>query len=321
MERITYNGVTVTATDRRPSTRDDKKYMRYVRRGDDTRLVHWGQPGEDMERDNEDAREAFNSRHSCSEKRDPFTPGFWACWHWQPSAKSVDLSPMRDIAAALWPDRVKRAAKSANLYAIGEMLEGEDRALYERTYTRVMDLTGDPVKAALAADGALRAARFGLAVKARKDEDGAIVGGWGILFGDPDHLDLDRTWFGPHTDFFLDDYANAPLWWEHADDERVKSFKLGNRIKSEVYPDYGIWIEHRIDPSLPAFDILDYDDVLRQIEVGELAYSSDSLNHHVVGGYNEKSGELAIWPLAGFSLVSRPAEPRLGPVIAQKLRE
>lgn len=89
---VTYNGVTVQASPVRPSSRDDKKYMRYVRYKGDERLVHWGEPNEQMERDNPEAREAFNSRHSCDTKRDPFTAGFWACWAWQPSAdvRSVD---------------------------------------------------------------------------------------------------------------------------------------------------------------------------------------------------------------------------------------
>lgn len=85
-DSVTYNGVTVQASPVQSSSRDDKKFMRYVRYEGDERLVHWGQPNEQMERDNPDARAAFNSRHSCDEKKDPFSAGFWACWAWQPNA-------------------------------------------------------------------------------------------------------------------------------------------------------------------------------------------------------------------------------------------
>jgi len=76
------NGVRCQATRRRPSSRDDKKYERTVRYQDDERTVHYGQPGEQMERDVPESREAFITRHSCDEKKDPFSPGFWACYDW-----------------------------------------------------------------------------------------------------------------------------------------------------------------------------------------------------------------------------------------------
>ena len=88
-DTYTYNGVTFQATAPRQSTRDDKKYMRDVRYDGDERAVHWGQPGEQMERDVPESREAFNSRHSCSEKSDPFAPGFQACWHWNTTSKAT----------------------------------------------------------------------------------------------------------------------------------------------------------------------------------------------------------------------------------------
>jgi hypothetical protein len=94
-ESVTYNGVTVQASPVQSSSRDDKKYMRYVRYNDDERLVHWGQPGEQMERDNDEARENFNARHSCDEKSDPFAPGFWACWAWQPNADVRSLKALQ----------------------------------------------------------------------------------------------------------------------------------------------------------------------------------------------------------------------------------
>lgn len=82
LRRYTYNGVTVQASPRRPSTRDDKKYMRTVLRDDREYLVHYGDPNLPMQRDIPERRQNFLARHSCSEKRDPLAPGFWACYDW-----------------------------------------------------------------------------------------------------------------------------------------------------------------------------------------------------------------------------------------------
>lgn len=81
-KRYNYNGVTVQATGRRASSRDDKKYMREVRRDGRIYLVHYGDPELPMRRDEPKRRRAFLERHSCSEKRDPLKPGFWACYDW-----------------------------------------------------------------------------------------------------------------------------------------------------------------------------------------------------------------------------------------------
>jgi HK97 family phage major capsid protein len=81
--QYTYNGVTVQATGRRSSSRDDKKYERTVRYDGKERLVHYGDPNMEMQRDNPERREAFLTRHSCDTKKDPFAPGFWACLDWQ----------------------------------------------------------------------------------------------------------------------------------------------------------------------------------------------------------------------------------------------
>lgn len=105
MPQYTYNGVTVTATRRRPSTRDDKKYMRTVTVDGKDYLVHYGDPDMEMQRDNPDRREAFLQRHSCDTKKDPLAPGFWACLDWQrTSEKSAgdidDLDTMTTAAKA-----------------------------------------------------------------------------------------------------------------------------------------------------------------------------------------------------------------------------
>lgn len=81
--RYTYNGVSVTATARRPSSREDKKYERTVTVDGTDYLVHYGDPNMPMQRDIPERRANFLSRHNCDEKRDPLAPGFWACLDWE----------------------------------------------------------------------------------------------------------------------------------------------------------------------------------------------------------------------------------------------
>lgn len=46
-------------------------------------LVHYGDPNMEMKRDDPERRKAFLERHSCSAKKDPLSPGYWACLDWQ----------------------------------------------------------------------------------------------------------------------------------------------------------------------------------------------------------------------------------------------
>jgi len=78
----TYNGIKCQATRRRSSSRDDKKYERDVKFDDKEKIVHYGDPDMEMQRDNEEARDNFLSRHKCDTKSDPFAPGYWACYDW-----------------------------------------------------------------------------------------------------------------------------------------------------------------------------------------------------------------------------------------------
>lgn len=100
MPSYTYNGVTVTATRRRPSTRTDKKYMRTVTVDGRDYLVHYGDPDMEMQRDIPERRRAFLERHSCGTKKDPLAPGFWACLDWQRTdEKSIDMGTKAHIFA------------------------------------------------------------------------------------------------------------------------------------------------------------------------------------------------------------------------------
>lgn len=97
MSTYTYNGVTVTATGRRPSTRDDKKYMRTVTRDGKDYLVHYGDPNMPMRRNNPEARANFLSRHNCSTKKDPLSPGYWSCLDWDRTDEGKSMSEIAEL--------------------------------------------------------------------------------------------------------------------------------------------------------------------------------------------------------------------------------
>lgn len=224
---------------------------------------------------------------------------------------------------------IPAASKSAAMLDIMDMLDDEaEQSAYKRTFESVMKATGDAVKAALAAYGAVNRMRFGLAVKSSKSADGydipeggVIIEGWGIMFGTPVHKDRQDTFFSAKANYMLDYYKGAPLWIEHGEDDAARSYPAGYRLEATMYPDFGIYVKHVIHPQAEAFKHIDFDKTVAAVESGMQSYSSDSLLHHVVKGYIAPTGELSIWPLAGFSLTASPAEPGLGPVIAKRAGE
>lgn len=195
-------------------------------------------------------------------------------------------------------------------------MDDNEQSIWERTYKRVFDATGDKMKASLAAYGAVTRSRYSLSVKSAKKDGVVTVKGWGVLFSDASHKDLDQTWFANDTKYFLKYYAGAPLWIEHGQENGMGSYPIGMRSLTEEHPEHGIWVEHELDPQEEVFQLAPglHDQLVSDIDAGLYAYSSDSLSHHVTGGYNPDTGKLNVWPLAGFSLVKRPAEPGLGPV-------
>lgn len=221
------------------------------------------------------------------------------------------------------------AGKSAAMMDVADMLDDEaEQSAYKRTFDAVFAATQDAVKAALAAYGAVSRMRFGLAVKSSTNTDGydlpeggVIIEGWGIMFGTPVHKDRQDTFFSAKANYMLDYYKGAPLWIEHGEDEKARSYPAGYRLEAKMYPEFGIYVKHVVHPQAEAFKHIDFDATVKAIETGQQSYSSDSLLHHVVKGYVAPTGELSIWPLAGFSLTNSPAEPGLGPVIAKRASE
>lgn len=200
------------------------------------------------------------------------------------------------------------AKKSTDL--VIPLLDGPDGDLWQRTYDRVFADTGDQMKAYLAALGMVQRGRMRMATKARKDAGRVLSVGWGIMFGDPRVKDSERQYFAPDTDYFLQYYERAPLWYDHGDDPAYGWDAIGRRSAYQVH-EYGIWLEHEMDTSHRLFAR-----TIGEIDDGLLIYTSDSIYHYMQQGL-KRDGKLAAWPFAGCSLTKRPAEPGLGVVISK----
>lgn len=186
-------------------------------------------------------------------------------------------------------------------------LSDVERGLFDGMYDSVFAETGDALKAELAAWGILRKKRL---IQGMKSASGDVyrIGGWAVDFTDETNPDVDGQYFDALTTYLTDYYRNAPLWMNHGDDPRYGSLPIGRRVLTIIYR-HGIWLEHELDLQHPHFE-----ETAARVEAGELTYSTDSILHHVLNGYDDESGRLGWWALAGCSLTDTPAEPALGPV-------
>jgi hypothetical protein len=191
---------------------------------------------------------------------------------------------------------------------LGNLLPDE-QALYHRTYKRVFEETRNDVAARQAAVGAVRRFRLDMPVKSMKSGTDWLTKGWGLLYAaSPEFVDTDNEYFPRQSQFYLDYFKNAPLWYEHGADPRYGVVPIGWRVEVIEYPT-GLYAIHALDKKHPLFE-----ETVENLRAGKLSYSSDSIYHFKMRGQTYDGG-LYCWPLAGWSLVRRPAEPGLGNVI------
>lgn len=233
----TYNGVTVQATGRRSSSRDDKKYERTVTVDGKDYIVHYGDPNMEMQRDIPERREAFLTRHSCDTKKDPLAPGFWACLDWARTDEGKAVSDSKAV----------------------KML-GRNR-----------------------------------------------VGGYMMLWGDEETLDLDGEYFTADTagvKSIFDSIGALPYLYNHAMDDTLKSTVIG-KIDVMVADDVGMWYEAQLDQSEK---YRAYIDALRgMVAEKKLGTSSGALPGSVKIA---KSGQILSWAVVEGSATPTPADPR-----------
>lgn len=139
------------------------------------------------------------------------------------------------------------------------------------------------------------------------NDDTAIVGGWGVIFGGKD---LYGETFTKSTDFMLDLVPNKPVLYDHSLGE-VKHI-IGKAIKIEPR-DAGLWVEAELKRNEEYVS-----QVLELVQKGALGWSSGSVSHLV----RMDGSQIKAWPLIEMSLTPTPAEPRtLGVEVIKTLVE
>lgn len=77
-----YQGKEVTLNKPFRTPDESKKFAVYVKDGEDVKIVRFGDPDMEIQRDDFENRESFRARHKCDEKTDKTTPGYWSCRMW-----------------------------------------------------------------------------------------------------------------------------------------------------------------------------------------------------------------------------------------------
>jgi HK97 family phage major capsid protein len=132
-----------------------------------------------------------------------------------------------------------------------------------------------------------------------QDDDTAVVGGYGVIFGGMD-VSAERDTFTKDTDFMLDLVPEKPVMYDHGLTE-IKHFLGAAPNTSIKIDDKGLWVESQLDRHREYVE-----EVLKLIESGALGYSSGSVPHLV----QRAQKSITQWPIIEFSLTPTPAEPR-----------
>ncbi len=127
------------------------------------------------------------------------------------------------------------------------------------------------------------------------------IGGYLVVWGDPQARDLEGEYFTPETELGLNWYDRRPVLYHHGLDGEIKAAAIG--VIDTLQPDdTGIWAEAQLDLRQRYVGA-----VQRLVDKGLLNWSSGSLPHLVDVAAD---GHIRRWPLVEGSLTPTPAEPR-----------
>ena len=140
-------------------------------------------------------------------------------------------------------------------------------------------------------------------MKTVKTVDGPAgrIGGYLLVWGEPQQRDLQGEYFTPETDVALDWYPQRPLLYHHGLDGALKAAVIGV-IDTLRRDEIGLWAEAQLDLHKRYVRA-----VQRLVDGGILSWSSGSLPHLVEVG---EAGQIKRWPIVEGSLTPTPAEPR-----------
>ncbi len=133
------------------------------------------------------------------------------------------------------------------------------------------------------------------------------IGGYLVLYGDPDKADLYGDFFTAETDFGVD-FENTPdveVRYHHGFDKTVGKRKIGSGVIGK--DDIGIWIEAQLNLRD------EYEKAVYQMaEAKKLGWSSSAASHLVERKSVGQAQQIISWPLVrqDATLTPTPADPR-----------
>lgn len=81
--RVTYRGESFSGFNKPKRTSGgSKKFAVLAKKGDEIKLVRFGDPNMTIKKSNPDRRRSFRARHSCDTAKDKFSARYWSCKKW-----------------------------------------------------------------------------------------------------------------------------------------------------------------------------------------------------------------------------------------------
>lgn len=81
--RVTYRGESFSGFNKPKRTPGkSKKFAVLAKKGDEIKLVRFGDPNMTIKKSNPDRRRSFRARHSCDTAKDKFSARYWSCKKW-----------------------------------------------------------------------------------------------------------------------------------------------------------------------------------------------------------------------------------------------
>tara|TARA_R110002111_G_scaffold262582_1_gene339290 strand:+ start:65 stop:358 length:294 start_codon:yes stop_codon:yes gene_type:complete len=84
--RLTYRGESFPAYNKQVRTSGGKKKFKVLaKKGDQIKLVRYGDPNMKIKVTQPERRKSFRARHNCDsvqKKKDVFAPSYWSCKNW-----------------------------------------------------------------------------------------------------------------------------------------------------------------------------------------------------------------------------------------------
>jgi|TARA_R100001440_G_scaffold23398_6_gene38129 hypothetical protein len=81
--RLTYRGETFSGYNKPKRTPGaNKKFAVLAKKGDQVKIVRFGDPNMEIKKDNPERRKSFRARHKCDTATDKFSARYWSCTKW-----------------------------------------------------------------------------------------------------------------------------------------------------------------------------------------------------------------------------------------------